>query len=48
VRLARAMAEGKPFDPSFAQAVRAHQLVRALEQSSAAGTAVSLTFGETG
>jgi len=46
VRLARAMAEGKPFDPSFAHAVKAHRLVNALEQSSAAGTAVSLTFAE--
>jgi predicted dehydrogenase len=42
VRLARAMAEGQPFEPSFAHAVKAHRLVRALEQSSAAGTAVSL------
>jgi hypothetical protein len=36
------MAEGQPFEPSFAHAVKAHRLVRALEQSSAAGTAVSL------
>jgi predicted dehydrogenase len=42
VRVARAMAEGQPFDPSFAHAVKVHQLVAALEQSSAAGTAVSL------
>jgi predicted dehydrogenase len=48
VRLARAMAEGKPFDPSFADAVKAHQLVSALEQSSAAGTAVSLPLAESG
>jgi predicted dehydrogenase len=46
VRLARAMAEGKPFEPGFAHAVRAHQLVAALEQSSTAGTAVSLSFAE--
>jgi predicted dehydrogenase len=46
VRLACAMAEGKPFDPSFAHAVKAHKLVSALEQSSATGTAVSLTFAE--
>jgi predicted dehydrogenase len=44
VRLARAMAEGQPFDPSFAHAVKAHQLVSALEQSSATGSAVSLSF----
>jgi len=42
VRLAHAMAGGKPFDPDFAHAVSAHRLVAALEQSSAAGTAVSL------
>jgi predicted dehydrogenase len=48
VRLARAMAEGKPFDPSFAHAVKAHKLVSALERSSAAGTAVRLTFAENG
>src|ERR1019366_2173881 len=41
VRLAQAMAEGKPFDPDFAHAVRAHKLVSALEQSSAAAAAVS-------
>jgi predicted dehydrogenase len=46
VRLALAMAEGKPFDPDFAHAVRAHQLVAALEQSSTAGTAVSLSLAE--
>ncbi len=45
-RLARAMAEGKPFDPSFAHAVKAHQLIGALEQSSAAGAAVSLALAE--
>jgi predicted dehydrogenase len=32
VRLAHAMAEGKPFDPGFAQAVRAHKLLSTLEQ----------------
>jgi predicted dehydrogenase len=48
VRLARAMAEGKPFDPSFAHAVKAHRLISALEQSSAAGAAVGLTFSEDG
>jgi predicted dehydrogenase len=42
VLLARAMAEGKPFEPGFAHAVKAHKLVGALEQSSAAGTAISL------
>jgi hypothetical protein len=42
------MAEGKPFDPSFAHAVKAHELVSALAQSSAAGTAVSLTLAENG
>jgi len=42
VRLARAMAEGKPFDPDFAHAVKAHKLIQALEQSSAAGEAVNL------
>jgi hypothetical protein len=36
------MAEGQPFDPSFAHGVKAHKLVSALEQSSAAGTAVRL------
>jgi predicted dehydrogenase len=48
VRLARAMAEGQPFDPGFAHAVKAHTLVSALEQSSAAGTAVSLAFAANG
>ena len=48
VRLARAMAEGKPFDPGFAHAVKAHRLISALEQSSAAGAAVGLTFSENG
>lgn len=43
-RLARAMAEGKPFDPGFAHAVKAHRLVSALEQSSDAGSAVGLSF----
>jgi len=47
-RLARAMAEGKPFDPGFAHAVKAHQLIGALEQSSAAGAAVSLALAENG
>jgi len=42
VRLARAMAEGKPFDPGFAHAVKVHKLLEALEQSAATGTAVSL------
>jgi len=42
VRLARAMREDKPFEPSFAHAVKAHKLVGALEQSSAARTAVSV------
>jgi predicted dehydrogenase len=42
VRLARAMQEGKPFEPSFAHAVKAHKLVGALEQSSAAGATVSV------
>jgi predicted dehydrogenase len=42
VRLARAMQEGKPFEPSFAHAVKAHKLVGAIEQSSAARTAVSV------
>jgi predicted dehydrogenase len=43
-RLAVAMAEDKPFDPGFAHAVRAHQLVAALERSSAAGSVVGLSF----
>jgi predicted dehydrogenase len=42
VRLAQAIAEGGPFDPDFSHAVKAHQLVAALEQSSAAGAARSL------
>ena len=42
VRLARAIREDKPFEPSFAHAVKAHKLVGALEQSSAARTAVSV------
>ena len=42
VRLAQAMAEGKPFDPDFAHAVKAHKLVAAIEQSSATGTAVGV------
>ena len=48
VRLAQAMAEGRPFDPGFAHAVRAHELVSALERSSEAGTAVGLRFAENG
>jgi predicted dehydrogenase len=48
VRLARAMAEGTPFDPSFAHAVEAHRLVSALERSSAAGAAVRLTSAGNG
>jgi predicted dehydrogenase len=40
-RLAAAMAEGKPFDPGFAEAVRAHRLIAALEQSSDSGQTVS-------
>jgi predicted dehydrogenase len=40
VRLARAMAEGSAFDPDFAHAVKAHRLVGALEESSAARAAV--------
>ncbi len=40
-RLAHAMAEGKPFDPGFAHGVKTHQLVRALEKSSAAGSTIS-------
>jgi predicted dehydrogenase len=40
VRLARAMAEGKPFDPDFAHAVRAHQLIAAIEESSGARSTV--------
>jgi predicted dehydrogenase len=40
VRLARAMGEGKAFDPDFGDAVLAHRLVRAIEESSAAGRAV--------
>jgi predicted dehydrogenase len=43
-RLARAMQEGKPFEPSFAHAVKAHKLVGALERSSAARTSVSLAL----
>jgi predicted dehydrogenase len=41
-RLAAAMREGKPFDPSFAEAVKAHKLVAALERSSETGQSVSL------
>ncbi|MGD1071087.1 MAG: Gfo/Idh/MocA family oxidoreductase [Bryobacteraceae bacterium] len=44
VRLARAMREGRPFDPDFAHAVKAHKLIGAIKQSSAAGTTVSLAF----
>lgn len=44
-RLARAMAEGDPYSPSFAEAVRAHQLVAAVERSAAFGRAVSV-FGD--
>jgi hypothetical protein len=36
------MREDKPFEPSFAHAVKAHKLVGALEQSSAAGATVSV------
>ena len=48
VRLARAMAEGGPFEPGFAHAVRAHRLVAALERSSADGSAVGVAFDEVG
>lgn len=41
-RLARAMAAGKPFSPSFGDAVKAHRLVAAIEQASETGTAVTL------
>jgi predicted dehydrogenase len=40
LRLARAMAEGQPFDPDFSHAVKAHRLISALEQSSASGASV--------
>jgi predicted dehydrogenase len=36
VRLARAMAEGTAFDPSFADGVKAHRLVDAIERAAAA------------
>jgi hypothetical protein len=39
------MAEGEPFEPSFAHAVDTHKLIQALEQSSETGTAVRLTKG---
>jgi predicted dehydrogenase len=41
-RLAQAMAEGQPYTPGFAQAVRAHQLVAAVESAAASGRAVSV------
>jgi predicted dehydrogenase len=41
-RLAQAMKDGKPFSPSFADAVKAHKLVAALETSSETGKSVSL------
>jgi hypothetical protein len=44
-RLARAMAQGQPFEPGFAHAVNAHRLVEALEQSSETGTAICLKKG---
>jgi hypothetical protein len=40
-RLAQAMREGKPYSPSFADAVHAHKLVAALEKSSEIGKTVS-------
>jgi predicted dehydrogenase len=36
-RLATAIAEGAPFDPGFAHAVRAHRLIHAVERSSDSG-----------
>ncbi len=41
-RLAQAMREGKPYSPSFADAVNAHKLVAALEKSSESGKSVAL------
>lgn len=41
-RLAQAMKDGTPFSPSFADAVKAHKLVAALETSSATGKSVAL------
>lgn len=43
-RLATAMAAGAPFEPSFADALKAHKLIAALEQSSDTGRPVALTF----
>jgi hypothetical protein len=36
------MAEGKPYTPGFAEAVRAHKLVAAVENSAASGRAVTV------
>jgi predicted dehydrogenase len=41
-RLATAINEGKPFEPGFAHAVRAHRLICAVEQSSDTGRSTSL------
>jgi predicted dehydrogenase len=41
-RLAKAMAEGKPYTPGFAEAVRAHKLVAAVENSAASGRTVTV------
>jgi predicted dehydrogenase len=41
-RLAHAITEGKPFEPSFAEAVNAHRLIRAVEQASDTGRPVSV------
>jgi len=41
-RLAKAMANGEPFEPGFAHAVKVHKLIRALEQSSDSGKFVRL------
>lgn len=39
-RLATAIAEGKPFEPDFAHAVKRHALIAAIERSSAEGRSV--------
>jgi predicted dehydrogenase len=41
-RLAKAIANGEPFEPGFAHAVKVHKLIRALEQSSESGKSVPL------
>jgi predicted dehydrogenase len=43
-RLADAITQRTPFEPAFADAVRAHRMIAALERSSATGQAVRIDF----